>query len=442
MGEHIISLRRQVAAARAAMETINAAAADKPLTPEQQKEWDGHKATIVALKTRLEDSETHEREMASTAAATGSILEPGKSTISTVERPWPKEKGIAAARLVFATAKAKLLGGDALQHYVQHWGEDAVVADIKNRRTAAMAADSLAGGGVLISDQATREIIELLVPKVIVRKLGPTIWPMVNGVAEVPRVNSNATASYIGENVDATASQPGTGMLTLTAKKLAALVPISNNLIRFAVANVDKLIVDLIVLAIKAKEDIAFIRGDGTSGTPKGMLNWCDSANALTMTALDATYPFKTVMSDLGRLRKALIAANVPMNNPAWLMSPRTETFLMTLLNNIGARMFPEMDEGKLLQWQYAYSTQIPENLGVSANASELYLADMSEVVIAESTDLLVDASQEAAYKDASGTMTSAFGQDQTVVRVIEQHDLGLRHDKSVATLNGLTWGT
>jgi len=80
MGEHIISLRRQVAAARAAMETINAAAADKPLTPEQQKEWDGHKATIVALKTRLEDSETHEREMASTAAATGSILEPGKST--------------------------------------------------------------------------------------------------------------------------------------------------------------------------------------------------------------------------------------------------------------------------------------------------------------------------------------------------------------------------
>lgn len=440
MSEHIISLRRQVAAARAEIGKIDAAAADKPLTPEQQKQWDDLTVTAAAAKKRLEDAEVHEREMAVSAATQTPILEAGKPTIATIDRPWPKEKGIAAARLLWSFARTKLMGGDPAQVYTQRWGEDAVVADLVKRQTSAMAADSIGGGGVLISDQATREIIELLTPKSIVRSLGPTIWPMVNGVAEVPRVNSNATAAYIGENVDIPASQPGTGMLTLTAKKLAALVPISNNLIRFAVANVDKLIVDLIVLAIKAREDIAFLRGDGTNSTPRGILSWADSGNRLTMTALDATYPFKTVISDLGRLRRALIAANVPMNNPAWIMSPRTETFLATLLNNVGARMFPEMDEGKLLQWQYAYSTQIPENLG-AGDESELYLADMSEVVIAESTDLLVDASQEAAYKDASGTMTSAFGQDQTVVRVIEQHDLGLRHDKSVATLGGLTWG-
>ena len=53
----------------------------------------------------------------------------------------------------------------------------------------------------------------------------------------------------------------------------------------------------------------------------------------------------------------------------------------------------------------------------------------------------MVDASQEAAYVDASGTVRAAFSNDQTVVRVMEEHDFCLRHDKSFALVQKVAWG-
>ena len=72
-------------------------------------------------------------------------------------------------------------------------------------------------------------------------------------------------------------------------------------------------------------------------------------------------------------------------------------------------------------------------------NESEVYLVDFAQVIIGESQGLLVDSSQEAAYHDGSNVQ-AAFSLDQTVVRAIAEHDLGLRHDKAVAMLTGVTW--
>ena len=72
-------------------------------------------------------------------------------------------------------------------------------------------------------------------------------------------------------------------------------------------------------------------------------------------------------------------------------------------------------------------------------NESEIYLVDFSQVLIGESQGLLVDSSQEAAYHDGS-SVQAAFSLDQTVVRAIAEHDLGMRHDKGVTMLTGVTW--
>ena len=43
-------------------------------------------------------------------------------------------------------------------------------------------------------------------------------------------------------------------------------------------------------------------------------------------------------------------------------------------------------------------------------------------------------------FKDASGTMQAAFSRDETLMRMIMQHDIGLRHLAAVAVLKGVTW--
>ena len=66
---------------------------------------------------------------------------------------------------------------------------------------------------------------------------------------------------------------------------------------------------------------------------------------------------------------------------------------------------------------------------------------DFDDVLIAESSDMTIDTSTEAAYLDSSGTLVSAFANDQTVLRAIMRHDLGVRHEESIAVIEAVKWG-
>ena len=43
--------------------------------------------------------------------------------------------------------------------------------------------------------------------------------------------------------------------------------------------------------------------------------------------------------------------------------------------------------------------------------------------------------------KDASGTVQSAFDNDETVLRVIVEHDLAVRYDRAIAVIEAVKWG-
>jgi len=97
---------------------------------------------------------------------------------------------------------------------------------------------------------------------------------------------------------------------------------------------------------------------------------------------------------------------------------------------------------GKLWGWPFAVSTGVPETLtdGGSTLESEVYFGDYADLILGESMTMSVDASGEAAYYDGSSVVAS-FSRDETVVRVITEHDLGLRRDVAFAVLYGIRWG-
>jgi len=341
-----------------------------------------------------------------------------------------QEKGLRAARIVRALAAAKGDMDKAIAYAKKNYDDVEVVK--------ALAAGTDTAGGYLVPEEYSMEIIEFLRPQSVVRRMGATVVPMATGTLNIPAIAGGSQAAYVGENSEISTQEPTFRNVQLTWKKLAAIVPISNDLLRFSNYQTDAIIRDDLVAAIAQKEDEAFIRGPVSTSqvTPKGMRYWAHTGNVIPATGAD---DLATVTDDLGKLILALKQANVRFIRPGWLMAPRTEMFLMTLRDTNGNYAFrPEMFTGKLFGYPYAVTTQIPTNL--STNQSEIYFVDFADAVIGEATQLIIDASSEASYT-SDGVTLSAFAADQTLIRVIAEHDFAMRHDKSVAVLTEVTWG-
>ncbi len=344
-------------------------------------------------------------------------------------------KATAVGRMVRLLAMAK---GD--HEKAQTYG--AKMFGAEDMAVKALSAGQADAGGFLVSPEFSTEVIELLRPASVVRSLNPTTLPMDQGALSIPKLTGGASASYTGEGQNIGSSQQTTGMLDLVWKKLAALVPISNDLLRFSTTspNADGVVRDDIVSAMALREDLAFIRGDGLSGTPKGFRNWVPAANVITV---NATVNLANITIDLGKLVLALEQADARMLRPGWLMSPRTKQFLMTIRDGNGNFAFrEEMLAGNLWGFPFRTTTQIPNNLSVTgSNESEIYFADFADAVIAEASEIVIDASPNAAYYDtASSAVVSSFSRDETVIRAISRHDFGMRHDASVAVLSDVDW--
>ncbi len=349
--------------------------------------------------------------------------------VRTVAPDTKPEKGIRLARAIRALAASR---GDlrAAAYHAEHRFHDPVVAK-------ALAEGSGASGGFLVPQEFSREIIEMLMSQAVVRRSGATVLPMNSNVLNIPRLASGAQATYIGENTNIVKTEPTFEQIQLSAKKLAALVPISNDLIRDSSPAADAVVRNDLVNALALREDLAFLRDDGTSNKPKGILNWVNASNKFNA---NATINTANVIADLGKARRLVIASNARMVRPCWYISARTEGFLMTLTDANSNFVFrSEMIQGKLLGYPYFVSTQIPENLGAGTNESEVYFGDAVDAVIGENEQLIVDVSTEAAYHDGTNVV-AAFSLDQTVIRAIARHDFALRHDKSYSVIQAVKW--
>ena len=357
-----------------------------------------------------------------------------------------KEKrapGLAFGRVVRAMAAAKMnkLGTSGTVEVLKQWGDEDLAAAMQDVQTKALAAGDATAGGFLVPTEFSNEVIELLRSRSVVRSLGARTVQMPTGTLKYPKIASGAAAAYVGENTNISKSEETFGQLSLTFKKLAVLTPISNDLLRYSSPSADSIVRDDLVSAMATKEDNSFIRGTGTDATPKGLLNWCVADQKI---AANGTVNLANITDDLGQLVVKLKQADIPMITPGWIMAPRTEQKLATIQNANGAFVFrDEILRGTLWGYPCGVTTNIPITQDTTGagndNESEIYLVDFAQVIIGESQGLLVDASQEAAYHDGSNVQ-AAFSLDQTVVRAIAEHDLGLRHDKAIAMLTGVTW--
>ncbi len=301
----------------------------------------------------------------------------------------------------------------------------------------ALSAADFSAGGALLDGEFSTEVIEYLRPASVVMASGPRTVDLSQGSLTIPKVNTGSTASYVGENQTGGITEPAFGDLVLIRKKLKAEIPISNDLLRYNTVNADTIIRDDAVAAMSQRQDAAFIRDDGTQFTPTGLRYMVPASNVVTETGANLV----AMEKDLGNAVLALRDKDINFVKPGWLMSPRTEMALKGIRTGVNENYAyrAEMNTGKLMGYDYKVTTQIPEDLGSGSDESEIYLADFSEVIVGETMGLIVEASSDAAYFDGSA-LRSSFSRDQTVIKTLMQHDIGMRHDFGVAVITGVQW--
>lgn len=431
----ITALKTNMAALVVAMETVLGVAAadgDRDLTAEEQAEFDANAAAADKLKAKIA---VEENLLALKSSAAAPVTVPGGTGTTTgtvpaavAEKPEP---GAMVGRVAIALAAT---GGQDQRAMAAHaasvWG------DQTGEIVANMEQSTATKGGYLVDTAYSRDFIGLLRPRVVIRNMGARSVPMPDGNLTMRKQTGSSTAGYVGERTPAPVTDLTVGDLKMSAKTLRALVPITNQLIRRASFGVDAMVRDDLVTSAAIKEDQQFLRGTGSATAPAGLRSLLLAGNVLTMTANPT---LTTVTADLGRLRLRVINANVPMAKCGWIMSPRTKLFLETLRDGNGNIAFPSVENGTLYGYPIGVSTSVPDNLGAGGNESEIYFGDFEQFLIGDTYQVTLAASTEAAYDD-NGTIRSAFSNDETVVRLIEEHDTQLRYDSAFAVLTGVTW--
>lgn len=401
--------------------------ADAAAMAKAQAEFDAAQAAFDGADKLVKRAE--QVEAAQAAAAGPGDAKPGADVQARVpgQMANPDHKGAEVGLLMHAIYQG---GGDRekAMAVLDREGHSGISAQLSGLTDAA--------GGFTIPRPMAEMMIQLLRSRVAVRASGARSVPMPAGDLRNAKQLTGATASYGAELAATAASGQTFGAVDLGFKKLSALVPVSNSLLRQSSMNMAMVVRDDLLKVMALREDLAFLRNDGTGGNPRGLVSWCPVGNAQTAIAATAA----AAEAAIRRAVSLVEDANVAMVSPGWIMRASAKNWLGGLRDAVGNRVFPSIDDnGTLRGFPIRLSSQIPTNLGGGTNETEVIFADFDEIMIGDAASITLAMSTEAAVV-TGGVTVSAFQTDQTVFRAISEHDLAPANDVAISTIRGVNW--
>lgn len=296
-------------------------------------------------------------------------------------------------------------------------------------------------GGALVAPPEMGELIELLRNREALVNAGARVIPLPpQGRLKFPRQTGASTTYWVGENAGIPESQPTVGEVTLQAKKLAVLVKMPNELIRFASPAAEALVRDDMTKSLALGLDLAGLEGAGTDTSPRGILNTPD-INTITAsrTTTDGDY---LVGNDLYRMISAVQESNAEFET--YVMRPKTLNKCYQLRGDAVAQgdmqgpflfeMMRQLGDGvktTIAGYPVVTSTQVSQvrAKGASTNLTYILGGMFSDVLIG-----MFGAIEFAATTQGD----TSFANDQTWVRGILSADIALRHAAAFVLLDNL----
>jgi HK97 family phage major capsid protein len=281
-------------------------------------------------------------------------------------------------------------------------------------------------GGYLVPVEQSNQIIELLRAQSTVLPLCRTV-PMNRDVMTIPTQTGGATAYWVGENSQITASEETFGQKMLVAKKLAVLVKLSNELLDDSDPAVDALIREDIATVAALKVDNAILVGGGVGNEPLGVLN-----AGVTTTALNAAVTYANISQAVSRVEQENVVEAPPWQ---WVINPREMDTLRQMEDTAGNLVFSGggqyqqaiagVEPTTLLGYPLNKTTTVAVDTD-NNDETRMYFGQWKDVVVGQRKSLEIMATNQGG---------DSFEYDQTWIRAILRMDVIIRHPESIEIL-------
>lgn len=300
------------------------------------------------------------------------------------------------------------------------------------KRTHSTLSDT--AGGYLLPKPFLAELFVIVEEYGVVRRIFRTI-AMTSKTLDWKDIGSKPTAAWYGELDLIAASDMTFGQGGLEAAKLAGITSLSTELDEDSMVALLPVYLRLMGEAIAEKEDLAGIKGDGSSayGGQRGVLTLTGSgeASVYTMSSGNTSrddFDIEEAIAMKNTLSKAR------RKNAKWLLSESVVTALITLKRNNEANNYVILDPNnntgiaRFLGYPLVDPEGVEDAFFPSDGTSTIFGAfgDFMRSIFGQRRGLTVETSREGILSNSSGAVTlNAFQQDAMIVKVTERVAIG-----------------
>ena len=251
--------------------------------------------------------------------------------------------------------------------WVQVRAKDGVSYEVRNVLSEGVDSE----GGYLVPDEFENTLVSGLEEEGSIRSLAH-VFTTSNGVHKIPVVQTKGTANWIDENGSYGDSDDVFGQEQIDAHKVGTVIKVSEELLNDSAFDLEKYFQDEFARRIGAKEEEAFIVGDG-SKKPTGILNATGGAEIGVTAASD-----KAITAD--EVIDLFYSVKAPYRkNAVWVLNDATVRAIRKLKDSNGQYLWqPALHEGDhetLLGKKILTSPYMPE---IGAGQKVIMFGDLS----------------------------------------------------------------
>lgn len=418
LAEQISAYEATRAAKSARMTEIMDEAGEQGVTLDaaEQEEYDGLAAEVKAIDAHLARLASLERTNAASAAAVAGASQEDASRarggavqlVHVRQRQLPPGTGFT--RLVMALAQAKGIRSEALDiaRANSRWKEETPAVEsvlstagmemmLKAAVEAGTTTDSVWAAPLVQYQNLASEFIEFLRPLTIIGRI-PGLRRVPFKV-KIPRQTGGATVNWVGEGKVKPLSSIAFDSITLDFAKIAGIIPLTEELVRFSNPSAEALVRDELAAAIVQFMDLQFVDPTKAANdvSPASVTNGVTPVTATGTNAAALRADVKTLMADF-------LENNLQMSSAVWLMTQQQALAISLMQNSLGQPSFPglTMQGGTFVGIPTIVSENIPATGGSPADGGLIILVNANDVLLADDGQVTIDASREASLQMSS----------------------------------------
>lgn len=330
-------------------------------------------------------------------------------------------QGMRFVRAVIASILSEKMHQNPAEIAKARWPDCPEVVDFLNYKAAVAAGtttNTTWAAPLVVAQNLPGEFIEYLRPMTIIGRING--FRRVPFNIKVPRQTAGATVNWVGETKVKPLSALAFDQVSLDFTKVAGIIPLSEELVRFSSPSAEAVVRQDLAAAIVQLIDRDFVDPTKTLQATVSPASITNGVTPVVATGINSA----AFRADIQALMAKFFDNNVGLANAVWIMTQTQALAIGMMLNSLGAQLYPTIGPtgGTLFGIPVVASEGIPDVGGSPANGSYIILANAGEIMLADDGEVTIDVSREASLQMDSTPDSPAVA--ATVLVSLWQHNL------------------